>query len=234
MKAVLLAAGLGTRLRPLTEHTPKCLIPVGGRPLIDIWLDHFRACGVDEVLVNLHHLPDLVTDHLAAHTGTPLVRTTHEPELLGSAGTLTAAADFLGSDEVFLAVNGDNLTDVDLRGLTDALDAAPDALAAIAVFHAPRPELCGILEVVDAVVTSFEEKPLAPRSDLANAGLYAFRRAALDLVPAERPADIGTHLLPRLVGRAVAVPVGDRVLVDIGTPEALARAEAVWSRRGAA
>lgn len=234
MKAFLLAAGLGTRLRPITDHVPKCLVPVGGRPLLDLWLDNFRRAGVDEVLVNLHHLPEMVRDHLAGRGTRPRVLTTYEPTLLGSAGTLRAHRDFVGSDEVFLAVNGDDLTDFDLRRLPSALDAAPHADAAIAVFHAPRPESCGVLEVDGALVTSFEEKPRRPRSDLANAGMYAFRRSVLDLVPEGAPADIGTDLLPRLVGRAVAVPVGSAFLIDIGTPEALARAEAEWPRRGVA
>jgi mannose-1-phosphate guanylyltransferase len=234
MKAFLLAAGLGTRLRPLTDTVPKCLVPVAGRPLLDLWLENFRAAGVDEVLVNLHHMPEQVTSHLAAHRGRPDVRTSYEPTLLGSAGTLAAGRAFVGSDDVFLAVNGDDLTDFDLRRLVVALEAAPSAEAAIAVFHAPRPEACGILEVVDGLVTSFEEKPVAPRSDLANAGMYAFRRSVLDLVPATTPVDIGAHLLPALVGRSVAVPVGDAFLLDIGTPEALARAEAEWPLRGVA
>ena len=83
-------------------------------------------------------------------------------------------------------------------------------------------------------MVSFEEKPAAPRSDLANAGMYAFRRSVLDLVPESTPVDVGTHLLPRLVGRSVAVPVGDAFLIDIGTPESLARAEAEWPLRGVA
>ena len=234
MKAFLLAAGLGTRLRPLTDTVPKCLVQVGGRPLLDLWLDNFRSAGVDEVLVNLHHLPEQVRMHVAAHRGEPRLRTIYEPTLLGSAGTLVAGRRFVGSDEVFLTVNGDDLTDFDVRRLVVALEAAPSAQAAIAVFHAPRPEACGILEVHDGVVTSFEEKPATPRSDLANAGMYAFRRSVLDLVPEGGPVDIGTHLLPRLVGASVAVPVGDAFLIDIGTPEALARAEAEWPLRGVA
>lgn len=234
MKAFLLAAGLGTRLRPLTDEVPKCLLPVGGRPLLDLWLDSFHAAGVDEVLVNLHHLPEQVRSHVATHRGGPRVVLSEEPTLLGSAGTLAAGREFIGSDEVFLAVNGDDLTDFDLRLLTAGLAAAPTADAAIAVFHAPEPDACGILEVRDGVVVSFEEKPVAPRSDLANAGMYAFRRSVLDLVPRHTPADIGRHLLPRLVGRSVAVPVGDAYLLDIGTPAALARAQVEWAARGVA
>lgn len=92
MKAVLLAAGLGTRLRPLTDHTPKCLVDIRGQVLLDIWLDALAAAGVDEVLVNLHHLPEQVEAHLARRGGGPLVRTVFEPVLLGSAGTLLANA----------------------------------------------------------------------------------------------------------------------------------------------
>ena len=118
MKAFLLAAGLGTRLRPLTDHMPKCLVPVEGRPLLDLWLDNFRRAGVDEVLVNLHHRPDQVRSHLRPTAGSPRSATSYEPILLGSAGTLAADRDFVGSDEVFLAVNADNLTDFDLGRLT--------------------------------------------------------------------------------------------------------------------
>ena len=88
MKAFLLAAGVGSRLRPITDTIPKCMVPIDGQPLLDIWLDAFDRAGVDEVLVNLHHLPDVVRRHLAARTGPPAVRTFFEPELLGSAGTL--------------------------------------------------------------------------------------------------------------------------------------------------
>src|SRR5215469_4056970 len=85
VKAFLLAAGVGSRLRPLTDTTPKCMLPIDDRPLLDIWLDAFGRAGVTEVLVNLHHLPDVVRRHLAGHTGPPLVRTVFEPKLLGSA-----------------------------------------------------------------------------------------------------------------------------------------------------
>ena len=86
VKAFLLAAGVGSRLRPITDTTPKCMLAIDDRPLLDIWLDAFDRAGVDEVLVNLHHLPDVVRRHLAARTAPPAVRTFFEPELLGSAG----------------------------------------------------------------------------------------------------------------------------------------------------
>jgi mannose-1-phosphate guanylyltransferase len=230
VKAFLLAAGLGTRLRPLTATMPKCMISVGGRPMLDIWLDTLAKTGVDEVLVNIHHFAPMVHEHLAARLAPPAVRVVHEPVLLGSAGTLVANRDFVRGAEMFLALYADNLTDFDLRILVDA-HRAGGASATLSVFRAPRPSECGILEVHDGEVVGFVEKPAEPRSDLANAGMYAFHPDVLDLVDPASPADIGFHLLPRLVGRARAVAIGDSFLVDIGTPQALERARREWESR---
>jgi mannose-1-phosphate guanylyltransferase len=235
MKAVLLAAGLGTRLRPLTDTTPKCLVPIGDRTLLDIWLDTLSDLGVDEVLVNTHHLADQVEAHVESRRGDPPVRLLHEESLRGSAGTLRAARHLLAEDPWFLAVNADNLTDYDLAHLVLAHAAAGEGVAAtLTAFHTPRPSACGILEVdARGRLVGFEEKPQRPRSDLANAGLYAFSREVLDLIDGPEPRDIGAHLLPRLVGRARVIGIGDAYLRDIGTTEALAEARASW-REGVA
>jgi mannose-1-phosphate guanylyltransferase len=233
MKAFLLAAGLGTRLRPLTDTTPKCLISIDGRTLLDIWLDALAAVGVDDVLVNLHHLPGLVTAHLAQRGTRPRVQTVFEPTLLGSAGTLRANQDFVSEEEMFLAVNADNLTEFDLGTLIEAHREGA-AIATLSVFRAPRPSECGIVEVRDGVVSGFEEKPAHPRSDLANAGMYAFSPVVLGLIDGPNPRDIGYDLLPALVGRSRVVDIGDAYLTDIGTPEALARATREWQSRATA
>jgi mannose-1-phosphate guanylyltransferase len=228
MMAVLLAAGLGTRLRPLTDTTPKCLVKVAGRTLLDIWLDALAAAAVTEVLVNTHHLPEQVEDHLARRGGVlPRVRTVHEPQLLGSAGTLMANRQLLERDEVFLAINADNLTDFDVRTLVDAHRTGGTA-ATITVFRSTTPTRCGIVEVSDGLVVGFEEKPARPRSNLANAGMYAFHPEVLGLVEGSPPLDIGYDLLPKLVGRARAVSLGGAYFIDIGTPEALGRAQLEW------
>lgn len=231
MKAVVLAAGVGSRLRPVTDHLPKCLVPIQGRALLDLWLDALARAGVDEVLVNLHHLPDRVLEHLARREGPPTVVTAYEPRLLGSAGTLRANREFLAGEELFLAVNGDNLTNFDPRLLAEAHRAA-GGLATLGVFRTPRPQDCGVVEVRDDVVVGFEEKPVAPRSDLANAGLYAFSPEVVALVREDVPQDIGYHLLPQLVGRARALDIGDAFFLDIGTPEAYAVAQREWGGVG--
>jgi mannose-1-phosphate guanylyltransferase len=217
---------------PLTLTTPKCLLPIGGRTLLDIWLDALRDLRVDEVLVNTHHLADQVGAHVAQRLGGPPVRLLHEETLRGSAGTLRAARGLLDGDPFFLVVNADNLTDYDLADLVSA-HAASTAPATLTAFHAPRPSACGILEVDDTgLMVGFEEKPARPTGDLANAGLYAFDREILDDIDGPEPRDIGTHLLPLLVGRARVVDIGRAHLRDIGTPEALAEARVTW-REGA-
>jgi mannose-1-phosphate guanylyltransferase len=230
VKAFLLAAGVGSRLRPITDVTPKPMLEIGGRPLLDIWFDAFDKAGVDEVLVNLHHLPDVVRRHLAAREGPPSVRTVYEPELLGSAGTLVANRRWVDGEEFFLACNADNLTDFDLRSLVDA-HLRGGAAATLAVFHSPNPSAGGVVELDETgLVTGFVEKPSQPVSDLVNAGMYAFRPSLLDEITGAPPKDIGYDLLPRLMGRARAVPV-EGYFRDIGTPEAYRRAREEWPVR---
>jgi mannose-1-phosphate guanylyltransferase len=227
VKAFLLAAGVGSRLRPVTDATPKCMLVFGGRPLLDIWLDEFDRAGVDEVLINLHHLPDVVLRHLAARTAPPAVRTFFEPELLGSAGTLMANRHWVESEEFFLACYADNLTDFDLRSLIEA-HRKHGAVATLAVFHSERPSAGGVVELdAEGTVIGFVEKPSEPVSDLTNAGMYAFHPGVLDEIDGTPPADIGYHLLPRLVGRAHAVMV-EGYFRDIGTAEAYRRACQEW------
>ena len=230
MKAFLLAAGVGSRLRPITDTIPKCMVVIDDRPLLDIWLEALDRAGVDEVLVNLHHLPDVIRRHVAARSGPPVVRMVLEPEPLGSAGTLLANRAWVDGEESFLACYADNQTDFDLRSLVEA-HRHHDAIATLTVFHSDRPWAGGVVEL-DAAgqVTGFVEKPANPVSDLTNAGMYAFRPSVLDEIDGLPPKDIGFDLLPRLVGRARAVLV-EGYFRDIGTADAYRRAREEWPVR---
>ena len=231
MKAFLLAAGIGSRLRPITDTIPKCMVPIGGEPMLDIWLDAFDRAGVDEVLVNLHHLPDVVRHHLGDRAGTPGVRTFFEPELLGSGGTLVANQDWVDGEEMFLACYADNLTDFDLSSLVRT-HREQGAIATLTVFHSERPSAGGVMELDAAgTVVSFEEKPANPVSDLVNAGMYAFHPDVLNELGGP-PRDISYDLIPRLVGRAKAMPV-EGYFRDIGTIDAYERAQQEWAVRAA-
>lgn len=227
MKAFLLAAGVGSRLRPLTHTTPKCMLPIGGRPLLDIWLETLDRGGVEQVLVNLHHLPDTVSRYLAGRAGPPAVRTVFEPELLGSAGTLLANREWVEDEEFFLACYADNLTDFDVRSLA-AAHTAHGGIATLAVFHSDRPSAGGVVELdASSLVTGFTEKPAKPVSDLVNAGMYAFSPAVLDEIDGAPPCDIGYDLLPRLIGRSWAIPV-EGYFRDVGTAASYRLAREEW------
>jgi mannose-1-phosphate guanylyltransferase len=228
VKAFLLAAGVGTRLRPITDRIPKCMVPIGGRPLLDHWLDAFDRAGVDEVLVNLHHFPDAVSAHLDQRSKPPTVKTVFEPELLGSAGTLLANRAWVEHEDMFLACNADNLTSFELRRLVDE-HRNHDTIATLTVFRSGDPSSGGVIELDrTGRVVSFTEKPRQPRSDLVNAGMYAFGPSVLDDLGGP-PTDIGYDLLPHLVGRARGLMV-DAYFRDIGTVEAYRRALADWPR----
>lgn len=235
MKAILLAAGLGTRLRPVTDHLPKCLVPVAGRPLLDWWLDLLETHGVRDLLINLHHLPDVVRRHLAEYRGGVRVHTVMEPELLGSAGTILANRDFVADCEQFLVLYADNLTNANLTELVEFNRANPAPLT-VGLFRAESPSDCGIASLDEqGVIVEFVEKPIAPKSDLASAGLFVARPALFDhllspeLHPEQRPYDFGRHVMPSLVGRMNGLLVSG-YLRDVGTPQSLARAEAEWKR----
>lgn len=232
MKAILLAAGTGSRLRPVTDRVPKCLLAFAGRSLLDLWLDALHRAGVDDVLVNVHHLAHLVDAHLSARPAPPAVRTSFEPVLLGSAGTLAAHRKWVQDEDVFLVANADTLTDVDIASFLDA-HRRGGRLASCAVFRAPDPSACGVVEVDDeGTITGFEEKPRMPSSDLANAGIYAFSPRVLDEISGSPPLDIGYDLLPRLVGRAGAIAM-EGYIRDIGTEPSYRRATLEWPERAA-
>lgn len=228
MKAFLLAAGVGSRLRPITDTVPKCMVPVEGLPLIEYWLTAFRSIDVEEVLVNTHHHADLVEDYLRP---VARVRTVREPVLLGSAGTLLAHQDWVKDEDFFLVCNADNLTDFDLSNLVTA-QHKHNPIATLAVRRTENPQSAGIIEVdADGVVTGFEEKPRAPKSDLMNAGIYAFRPDALDLIEALPPCDIGYDLLPKLVARGARTVPATGYFRDIGTVESYELAQREWPER---
>jgi mannose-1-phosphate guanylyltransferase len=229
MKAFLLAGGLGERLRPLTLTIPKCLVPICGVPILEIWLQACERHGITEVLLNVSQHPDKVEAFLAARgDGGTRVRLVVEERPAGNAGTVRANRAFVDGEESFWIIYSDNLTDMDL-GRMLAFHRERDGILTMGLFHAPVPRAAGIVDLdASGRVVAFNEKPENPSSDLANAGLYLARAALLDHIPAGRPlVDFGHDVLPHLVGRMFGYPISG-LYSDIGTPAALARAEADW------
>ncbi len=231
MKAFLLAAGLGTRLRPLTDSTPKCMVLIDGKPLLEYWFMLFQQHGIGEFLINTHHLPDQVRNFVALKAPEYGLRGTvvHEQVLLGSAGTLRTNFEFVRGEREFLVLYADNLTDADLGALVRFHEARQPILT-MALFHMDRPETRGIAEVAESGwITSFVEKPKQPKSDLANGGLYV---VSSDIEPyLEDAFDIGYDVLPKLAGAMCGVEM-ECYHRDIGTLEALEAANAEWAGIG--
>lgn len=225
-KALLLAGGLGTRLRPITDATPKCLVEIEGRPLLDYWFETLEDAGIRDVLINTHHLPEQVRQFIAERNlrGFRAVET-FEAKLLGSAGTIAANSDWAGDADDVVIVYADNLSDVDIGGLLAAHRAHGDPVTML-LFRAPNPSACGIAELDgDGRVVNFEEKPAKPKSDLANAGVYVVTGAAWREIARMRAFDLGFDVLPRFVGRMCG-HVHRGYHRDIGDHEALGAARA--------
>ncbi len=228
MKALILAAGLGTRLRPLTDQTPKCLVPIGGRPLLSYHLDALQNIGVSDVLINTHYLSDQVESFLEQYrqgVRDMSIVTAYEESLLGSAGTLKMNQDFFKGEEDFLVVYGDDLTNLDYARLLK-LHKQKKGICTIACYYEKHPEQKGVV-IFDAngQITEFKEKPKKEEINTndANAGIYVVNQEIFKmLAPMEKPLlDFGYDVFPPLLreNKAMFVYQMEEFFLDIGTPE---------------
>jgi mannose-1-phosphate guanylyltransferase len=227
MKAFLLAGGHGTRLRPLTDSAPKCLVPIRGRPLLDIWLDLCARSGISEVLINLHAHPQPIEQHLR-QSGSPVnVRLVHEKQLLGSAGTIAANRAWIGSDSAFCILYSDVLTNTDLRRMTE-FHLGHGGIATLGLYQVPDPSRCGVAITDErGVITDFEEKPHTPRGNWVFSGLMVAGPSLFELIPPALPSDLAFHVLPRLLGKMRGYAITD-YLLDIGTLSNYQQAQITW------
>jgi len=227
LKAFLLAGGHGSRLRPLTDTLPKCLVPVCGRPMLDIWLDLCARSGITDVLINLHAHSGLIQAHLDRRQFGVRVRLVREERLLGSAGTLASNRDWIASDRAFWVLYSDVLTNTHLNRMRDFHFSHGD-VATLGLYQVPDPSRCGVaITASDGVITDFQEKPQHPRSNWVFSGLMIATPKLFDFIPTIIPADIGFHVLPRLLGQMRAFPISD-YLLDIGTMPNYQKAQATW------
>ena len=235
LRALLLAAGLGTRLRPLTLTTPKCLVPLAGEPLLGHWLRKLEAVGCESVLVNTHHLAEQVLAFIEGwHSSTLQVFTVHEPELLGTAGTLLVNQDFF-AESTGLLIHADNAMAAPLDGLLAAhAERPPDCLLTMLTFTTSDPQSCGIVEISEGGrVIAFHEKVNHPPGDRANAALYAFDASLLNHLSLMEPppSDFSLGVIPDLIPRIHTWHTKAHYF-DVGTPAALDRAQNLWLSSG--
>ena len=208
-----MAAGYGTRLAPITNNTPKCLVPIGDKVLLDYWDELFEIHNIDQVLINTHYLSDQVQEFIKSK---PRFINVHEPQLLGSAGTLYCNQDFIDSNEPFFICYADNLTNTNLSKMLE-FHIEKSALLTMKLFHAQNPSACGIVELdKNQKIIQFEEKPLQPKSDLANGGIYITDRRIFNFISQDNK-DLGREVLPNLPQSYGYC--ANEYLLDIGTME---------------
>jgi mannose-1-phosphate guanylyltransferase len=228
VRAVVLVGGFGTRLRPLTDTIPKPLLPVGHRAILELVLCNLARAGLDEAVLSLGFRPDAFTRAFPDGSCAG-VRLTYavEPEPLDTAGAIAFAARHAGIDERFLVVNGDVLTDLDVRQLVETHERC-EARATVHLTPVDDPSAFGVAEVAaDGSVLRFVEKPPrdAAPSNLVNAGTYVFEPDVLDLIPPGGPVSVERKTFPRLVedGTLYAVATED-YWTDTGRPDLYLRA----------
>jgi mannose-1-phosphate guanylyltransferase len=231
VRVLLLAAGFGTRLRPLTDHIPKCLVPIHGKPLLTYWLDSLLRCDVERVLINTHYLPDAVRAFVSASPWHEKIRLVHEPELLGTGGTVLRNRDFFAGKPLMVA-HADNLTRFDVQAFFDAHANRPAGVEITMMsFDTDAPETCGIVEQDEhGIVIKFHEKSTSPPGVRANAAVYIFEPSIIDFMASlnREVIDLSLEVIPHYLGRIHCFHNGDYHR-DIGTPESLRLAELEFS-----
>lgn len=195
MRAMVLAAGLGTRLRPLTYEITKPMVPVLDRPVMEHILDLLDRHGFERVIANLHYFPDTIREHFGER-----ISYRYEQELLGTAGGVRACAEFFG-DGPFVVISGDALTDIDLTALA-ARHRETGGIATLAVKQVLDTREYGVvLHDREGRITGFQEKPTAEEalSSLGNCGIYVFDPQIFDYFPSEPFVDWAKDVFPALL-----------------------------------
>jgi mannose-1-phosphate guanylyltransferase len=219
MRALLLAAGYGTRLRPITDSIPKCLLPINGKPLLQIWIDNLLEAGVEKILINTHYLKEQVYEFFDVNTYKDVVSLVYEEKLLGTAGTLIQNIDFFENKEGFL-IHSDNYCLENLKLFIDAhLKRPKESLLTMMTFRTNTPEQCGIVQLDDKfIVKKFYEKQSNPPGNLANGAVYLMSHDfLLDLKENYlSKVDFSNDILSQYLGKIYTYET-KKLFIDIGT-----------------
>ncbi|HVM60100.1 MAG TPA: NDP-sugar synthase [Verrucomicrobiae bacterium] len=229
MKAFILAAGLGTRLRSLGLDVPKVMVPIGGKPLLEHHLELFKSQGIREFIVNVHYMPEKITGYFGDGSKFGVSITySPEPELLGTAGAIKKMESELRGG-TFIVFYGDNLVRIEFAPVLE-FHRARQAQATVALFASPEPWTGGVVETDSTGrVQRFVEKPDRKQisTNLISAGILVLEPQVLDMIPAGQFYDFGKDVFPRLLAerRPVYAMEPKAYIQDVGTPERLAKAQ---------
>ncbi len=227
MKGLLLSAGLGTRLQPLTSSIPKCLVPIKGKPLMEYWLEILFEGGIHSILINIHYLPKIVEKYISQSRFKSVVKTVFEEKLLGTGGTLLRNQEFFGNEPIIM-VHADNLSIFKIKDFLHAHENRPSKCEiTMMTFSTTQPENCGILELdSNGIVKGFHEKVKNPPGNLANAAVYILEPSILKYLRGlgKEFIDFSTEVIPHFLGRIFSFK-NEIYHRDIGTMESYRQAQ---------
>jgi len=222
VKTILLAAGFGTRLRPLTNNIPKCLVPIKGKPLLQIWLERLSDANFKEFLINTHYLSNQVNDFIISSNFKDKCIIKYEKILLGTAGTLLSNLNFIGEEDCML-VHADNYCLANFKDYIIAHNQRPThCLMTMMTFRTDNPTSCGIIELDEKkVVIGFHEKVEHPPGNLANGAIYILSNELIKIINEKfsTVSDFSIEILPHFIGKIYTYETKD-LFMDIGTPVA--------------
>ena len=221
MNAILLAAGFGTRLMPLTSNTPKCLMPIDNKPLLQIWLEILSKCQVDKFLINTHYLYQDVEKFIKNSIFNECCTVVYEKKLLGTAGTIINNISFTENKDCLL-IHADNYCLANINEFIKAHNDRPsNCLMTMMIFETNTPENCGIvkLDSKNRVIEFHEKKNNAP-SNLANGAVYILSKQLISLLETnfKGKSDFSLDIIPQLMGKIYTYKTNE-LFIDIGTPE---------------
>lgn len=222
MKALFLAGGMGTRLKPLTDHLPKPMVPIMGVPLLERSIRELKRCGVNEIVISTCYKSDCIESHFDPDSRSGLkIHCICEEKPLGTGGAIKNCQKYF--DDTFLIFNSDILSNLDLKELVK-FHKQKGADVTIAATKVENPSSYGVIEYnPEEYIVSFTEKPKPgeEKSNFINAGVYVFEPRVLDFIPADQVVSIERDTFPLLLkkGSKMAVFRGDNYWIDIGTPQ---------------
>ena len=222
MRVLLLSAGYGKRMRPLTLTTPKCLIKVNNKTLLEMWLEKFTQLRVKNIIINTHHLAEKINNFVKKNFREK-VTLVYEPKLLGTAQTILKNYEKLKNDDCII-VHSDNYCEDDLFDLIKTFNNKPkECLITMMVFKTKFPKTCGIVEKnKNNVLINFFEKVKDPPGNLANCAVYIFSKEMIDVIKEKysKSIDISKDIIPNLIGK-INIYETKNIFYDIGTKKTL-------------
>lgn len=235
MNAILLAAGFGSRLMPITIKTPKCMVKIGDKPLIDIWIEKLFQAGISRILINTHYLSGVVKAHLKENIffkkGKIIIK--YEKKLLGTAGTLIDNLNFFDDDDGML-LHADNFTTDNLQKFIKFHKKnINDSYFSMMSFKTDNPKSAGIIEVDEKnLLTNFYEKHDRNFGNQANCAIYILTNKMIKSLKKKKIRDFSTEVIPKYLNK-IKVYETNNFFIDVGDVKSLDKARNIFLKNNA-